>query len=1167
MLTSTNNFLNDKTILNGLLLEDPNTGSGKSYYACQSIYDYVHTENPKQVYFTTSLLKNLCIPEMQKTYKNHNNPNYDKEVLVIKANVNFAKDNIPEVTVPYEFQSAEYRELKDLIDITKGKSFSETPALYQQEIEKKLISAEYLFRKYLRKLISDNIKGTLAEKKTIIKCDRKYKWIGEIYPTVFTDDYKIIFLSVNKLLTKNDTLIKPSYQFLSADILKNAVFFIDEFDATKETIKEAIIKEAIDSQNDYLDIVKELHGKLHDYKPATAFYRPYEEYAKNKTYLPTLETMRDSADSIYEKYSLFFNYKTDNDSIDKSRGFLFFDGSFRSYLKNNCHYIRTAIDEKEQQVKIYFESKEDYDKNKKLDTDINIYSLLRELTAFLNDFARFIAGWADKYAANENDKRKNSSNNGIYETFTFESAVSTICDIYFKNERLNTILHDLAVSTKMKNLPTKEMNTNIDDISFYNRGYKLFEFLDSDSHNEETKIQFVQINNTPEKVLLFMAKHSKVVGLSATCRINSVLSNYALDYLKDELRENFMFLSEDSYNSIKAEQKKKWKAYSDGRVNVIVDSVDKNLENKNISERLVQICDNNDLKKVFENKLNNLKLSKSNAEYYQKRYCNTFEVLKRFIHNNEIKSFLCLNMALPKKDDAHFDLGLISEFVEYYCKIHKLEAPEIQVLTSEDFDHQKDSLLKELSSGKKVFVFSAYKTIGAGQNLQYKVPADEDIVNIFTRPGENNRNEKDFDGIYLGDITNVITNISDVEKIGLKELLEYLFEVKYLYSNYEIGPSNFAQLVQTGFKAYSNKRDYSNALETVRNCASVRRKATRDVIQAVGRICRTYNKKKNVYIYTNNALLTTIDNACVRLDIINPELKALFDYSKEFMKALPDEKMHIENEASIKSETADSYIKSMLQRDWTPYSMNLWKELRETVMQYPTATADDYERIRTIKKFYFPNYENRSDYSFAQRGDFTDIKINLFQDLSVFKKTLESDYKLMHVSEESIRLNEFFNYPGIKEYFEDNNFATTIGKKDFIISPALFNNIYKGALGEYAGKFILEKELNISLGEIEDPSYFEFFDFILAKDIYLDFKHWKQKLIISSSSLFSKVLNKLDSIGGKKVYIINILKESDDNVIHRNCDDRIIEIPWLIDENGKINQKAIKMLIGDSYDK
>ena len=1169
MLTSINSFIYNQTITNGLLLEDPNTGSGKTYYSCQAIYDYVHSQNAKQVYFTTTLLKNLCIPEMKEAYKKHNDPNFNKEVLVIKSNVNFVKDSLLATKVPVEFQSSEYTILKNLIEITSDRNFTSMPSLYQEDIENRLSNAEYLFRKYLSRIIVDKIKGTRDEKKIILKYDKNYCWISQIYPTVFTDEYKIIFLSVNKLLTRNDTLIKPSYPFISTEVMQNAIFFIDEFDATKETIKEAIIQEAIDSQNDYLDIVKELHGKFHDYMPATAFYRPYAEYALNKPNLPTLDSIVKVVDSIFEKYSLFFNYKTDSESIDRSRGFLFFDGTFRSYLKNNCHYIRTAVDDDAHQVKIYFESKEDYDKNKKLDTDINIYSLLREVSTFLNDFARFVAAWADKYAANENEKRRKSAQNGIFETFTFESAVNTICDIYFKNERLNSILHDLAVSAKLKNIPAKELNTNIDDFSFYNRGYKFFEFLDSDSHNEETKIQFVQINNTPEKILLFMAKHTKVIGLSATCRINSVLSNYALDYLREELKDKFMFLSEESYDSIKSEQESKWKAYKDGRVNVTVESVDNGVENKSFSDRLILICNNDDLQKVFVNKLLNLGLPKNNAEYYQKRYCNIFDVLKRFIENSELKSFLCLNMALPKDKEPCLDFEIINEFAEYFCQIHKFPVPGIRILNGNDFDNQKDSLIDDLSKGKKIFVFSSYKTIGAGQNLQYTIPENEEVLTIYKRPGKTGKkdNTKDFDGIYLGDITNVVTNINDVENIGLKELLEYLFEVKYLYSSFEIGPSVFAQLIQVGFKAYSNKKDYSTALDSLRSCASVRRKVTRDVIQAVGRLCRTFNKKKNIYIYTNNSLLTTIDNSCIRRDIINPELEALFNYASKYIKPLPDDKAIIENEASIRSESAGSYIKSILQRDWTFYSMNLWKELRETVMKYPTATQEDAENIHAIKKFYFPNYDNKSEYYFAQKGDFLDIKINIFKDYSVFKKELDSDYKIMKVSEDSARLKEFFTYPGLEEAFKNSNYATDFGNRNLIISPALFNNIYKGALGEVAGRYILEKELNIKLKEIEEPDYYEFFDFILSKDIYIDFKHWKQKLIKDDNYLFAKILNKLNSIGGQRVYIINILKESDSNIIHRNCDDQIIEIPWLIDESGRPNKEAIKMLIGDSNDR
>ena len=168
--------------------------------------------------------------------------------------------------------------------------------------------AESSFRKYLRHIISTELKGNHIEKKEIIRKDKRYKWIGEIYPTVFTDEYKIYLLSVSKLLYRNDTLLKPSYPFISSDNLRNAIIFIDEFDATKETIKEHLVEKVIDTKNDYLDIIKELHSKLHDFKPAKQFYEPYRSYAENKRNLYTLESMQKQVDSLFQKYALDYNY-------------------------------------------------------------------------------------------------------------------------------------------------------------------------------------------------------------------------------------------------------------------------------------------------------------------------------------------------------------------------------------------------------------------------------------------------------------------------------------------------------------------------------------------------------------------------------------------------------------------------------------------------------------------------------------------------------------------------------------------------------------------------------------------------------------------------------------------------------------------------------------------
>lgn len=1161
MLENILEFINSKSRQNGLLLVDPCTGSGKTFYSCQAIYDYVHSANcTKKVYFTTTLLKNLPEEELKDAYEKRKNPNFEKEVLVIRSNEDFIKHNLTKAKVPEKYQNDIYEDLIDLVEDVNAEDFSKSPVIYKEEIQERLRKKEREFRIFLRRIISEEIKGNMEEKKNILRLDKRYKWIGEIYPTVFTDDYKIYLISVKKMLYQNDTLIKPSYPFISAENLRNAIVFIDEFDATKETIQSSVIEEAVNTQNDYLDIVKELHSKLHDYTPAKDFYEPYQVYAAGKPYLHTLESLGKDVDFLYEKYALSFNYKTIDENNDKARGFLFFDGSFRSYLKNNCHYIRTVPDSENHQVKVFFETKEDYDNKKNLDADINIYSLLRDVTSFLNDFARFVANWAERYVVAENNKRK--KNNEFAELLSVENAVSTICSNYFKDKRLNTVLHDLVLSSALRNIPKND--SKIDDISFFNRGFKFFEFIDSDRHNEETKINFIQMNDTPEKILLFMAKNCKIIGLSATAKIKSVLSNYSIEYLRNELKDCFVEFSESSYNRLIEAQNARFALYENGAIKVNVESVDNGKENKSLKERLDLITEDVDLTKNFSSLLDKIELSEGkDKKYYQKRYCNIFETMARFIDSDEMRSLLCLNMALPKKNSAALDIDILKKFAKQYSLVHKKEIPEINILKSEDFEMEKNFVLENLANSKKVFVFSSYKTVGAGQNLQYKIPEGEKTIPIYSRDGEKDE-KKDFDAIYLGDVTNVVVNVSDVKKIHLKELLEFLFQIKYLYENNEISPKELRSLVQMGFKSYSNTRDYSLQMDMVRNSTSARQKITRDVIQAVGRLCRTNNKKENIFIFTNNDLLSSLDTRCVRRDLMNPELKALFDFAEKYITPLPEEKKLIENEACRKSENANAYIKGMLQRNWTDRSMQLWKELRNCVLKYPTASIKILDNEQTIQKFYIKNFEHKSNYNFAQKGDFNDIRINFFQDFSAFKKELNPDYRnIMNVSEESCRLQELFLYKGMKEHFLQNGYATQFGNEEFILSPTLFNNIYKGALGEVSGKYILEKELNIKLKDISNPDHFEFFDFELCEGIYIDFKHWKRTLIADSKMLHQHIAKKLQKIGGRKVYIINILKEDDDEILSTES---IVEIPYLIDEKGSPNKDVIKKLIGEIRD-
>ena len=76
------------------------------------------------------------------------------------------------------------------------------------------------------------------------------------------------------------------------------------------------------------------------------------------------------------------------------------------------------------------------------------------------------------------------------------------------------------------------------------------------------------------------------------------------------------------------------------------------------------------------------------------------------------------------------------------------------------------------------------------------------------------------------------------------------------------------------------------------------------------------------------------------------------------------------------------------------------------------------------------------------------------------------------------------------------------------MQAVLYHNICKGALGEIAGRFILENERGIVLSPIDDPNCFEFFDYILAPGVYIDFKNRKFSCVQDKEKTRARILKK-----------------------------------------------------------
>ena len=225
-----------------------------------------------------------------------------------------------------------------------------------------------------------------------------------------------------------------------------------------------------------------------------------------------------------------------------------------------------------------------------------------------------------------------------------------------------------------------------------------------------------------------------------------------------------------------------------------------------------------------------------------------------------------------------------------------------------------------------------------------------------------------------------------------------------------------------------------------------------------------------------------------------------------------------------------------------------------------------------LQKLYITSGEKQNQYIYSQYSDFNDVTIDFGNDKVAFRNSKRAkikgnsdEFAIYEMSEKESGLQAILKYLGMRTYFEEKGYALKFQMNEYLMSPVLFHNIYKGALGEVAGKFILSRELGIELTTITEPEYFEFFDYKLSDDVYVDFKNWKFTYVQDRDEIRKDILKKLDVIGAKRVYVINVV--SDKNYKPSACvDQRLVEIPKLINEDGTVCYDNLHMIHKEDFE-
>lgn len=1160
MINTLKKYCNDEPST-GLMLLDLATGVGKTWSVNRYIFEAMQDPTfKKRIFFLTSLKKNLPEEELREMFEQTDQRMlFENKFLRVESNYEGVLKGLTaevERIIPADIKKTEeYRALKLYVESVRyyrSQPTAQNKPLLKQAEEELRGRVEKAFRSLIQAKLKAEC-STVEERREAIKSGA-WQWVQALYPAVLMEERQIIFMSMDKFLLPQSAIADSGTVLYRSSLIKDAIIFIDEFDATKDTMLRALIRESLNNKVDELALFRRIDSALRTHHFPTILTTPSQHQLAGKygeqSLDVILETLRKIAAQISAQYTLAFNHKTVQ-VIDRDRdNFLFQDHRYHSILSGNNQYITCTTNQMSCLNMI------DFSKEKPMCENNNIQTMLGRLRGFISYFSTAVRILATNYYHNKCERHLPND-----DEFTYEKAVRTVlAEFDLDSATINLLANSILMGSRRS---LEDGKTEAFDMTYYERGFRYYDFEDDVNHDLISKIMMISMALTPEKLLLRMCESAKVVGISATATLPSVVGNYDLNYLKEKLRDRFVFVSKADRACLDAIFETSIRGYDQINIHTAL------IDGEDCSEAAWRKVVDHEEKagilcaKVDEAVGGNMKGEKE-THYLKARYLRIAIAFKEFLSHEDIHSFLCILTKHPRHGDRFLNLDVLLDLFKVIVDHHKqsfdVDKSVVQ-LDGEHFDENKEKYLQQLSQGNRLFVISVYQTIGAGQNLQYTAPMA--LKNGLVKT--NNRastGKKDFDAIYLDKPTNLLTLLSkDVDE---EDFVKFISQIEMLQENAEISMQEAAIQIKRAFRTWRGNSPDENVrfnaesntdFKKIYQTPSVAAVATRVLIQAVGRLCRTNLKNPDIYIYADARILNVFDFDALEGRQLNPEFRALASMLYEVKSTLPDEEdVSLRNKAALTSCRVNKYIHSIMRDEWTEHKIKQWQMLREWVLCHPTLSVEDFDKLGVAYNFYIELPQESDRVYYAQSGDYDEVAV--------------SWTKCAGMQEESAaasRLKALMEVDFLRDAFESRGWATTFVANRYIMAPPLFNNIYRGALGEVVGALLFERFANVTLEEITDVTLFEKFDFkVRDKDIYVDFKNWHESTYMPSEQTIAHIVEKAQRCRAKCVIIANIVAENTWEVRVQNHNDvRVVIVPALLSaENLQAVPKAWREIMG-----
>lgn len=1128
-----------------LLLLPAQTGIGKTHTIKTTILHEL-TERPasgkgRTVYYITNSVDNvyqtyLDVIELIETQQLNGSPRFTPtEQALLKQQIvylpsqsnqliNLADSVINFVLARFELSDDKqiqqalrrFRRVRDTIQ-----EHPETTAGFQETLQDE---ANSVYR-----LVVHQIQARQRSEQPLDLSERDHAFLDEFLPGNLLERQaaRVCFMTTQKFLAGYQTLKSRVHPIRE---LKGALLFIDEFDRQNEII---LVYMAAQKAVDLIELTRTLHANLQRYQLERSMrYQGIEELFND---------LRKELDAFASQWHLEYSFNVEGQSLADEKVRLFSDRTV-THVHSSRHMFRLHTEQELQKNIIYSE---------KRTAGAVLGEVHQRLSRFINEadrlFQRFISVMRSSVYQYQKNTAKAGLDYGQSSGTTMQEAVMSILRHYNLQDLSQSVFaaFDAQLAFSGGNSKQGEKTHWAALRSYHDRGLKLTDVRKNLNAQDTVSCHYTGLSVTPTGLLARLVDSgAKIVGISATATSKTVIKNFDLDYLKARLGQQMLELTTLQKKAISDYYQQRRRYQEAG---VCIDAQFVAADPSLLSAALTAYAGRpiRNVASVLSPWLGREGDSNFAVGWLSK----LLQALDDFVASTSNRYMLALLNRTISTSQQPEVVKFLESFLQekaraYGCSLKLIVGMDAQAMRAGDFEQAQQHLSQ---TDDKVVVLSTYASMGEGKNPDYPVERPQDrsqLLWVGSGP-EPEKARADIDTLFLEKPTHQL--LTDQDDYQINQLL-LLHQIMVLQESGYIAPLEARNWVSRALQGtnptqhltqYYKSDDYRFLLRKI-------------IEQAVGRTARTAFKRPCIKIFADSGLREYLADDERSKDLLSHEYHALRTVAAKHAvpsvrNKTPD---RVHNRAEFYTSDTLSLIRELI-RGFTgsdpARARDSWEDLRTQLLRYPTIEelSGKYPRL-------YLHSLAADGYQFSGSLEIDGV-FALGSDLKFFEKAQGNRW----VTEVGSGLPVLMKNATARQHFEKNNFATQWSAHHYMLNPAAFANIYKGALGEEGViSLLLEHGL---LVEPMPIAVYEVCDFIVRMGpntpaIAVDAKNWQGDGTIDNHSVKAQ---RLKQVGIHSIAYINLFGTeqsqcrylTDELTVSQTPHSPVIEIAGMVDSD------------------